>query len=242
MVGVHGVLQDFGVLGVVQEGEGVAFGVHRALLQGGVGLAPGHGRGVHAQGRGHGHLHGGVRGAHLEVGQVGHGADGLLGADEVAVAVLAEHDGGQADLVGDLFQFAAQFTLVQGLVEVFLVFGGGDVGQVDGHVGLVEAGHVGGRAGRHVQGAGLGGLGGHPVAAELGVAEDLDADLLVALGFHQFLEFLVAHGDVVARSHGMPQAQGQGLAGMGQVQGGGQSSGGQEAQCGQYDLLHVFLQ
>ena len=209
MLGVDGVLQHFGVPGVVEQGEGVAFGVHGALLQGGVGLAPGDGGGVHAQFGGHGHFHGGVGGTHLEVHQGRGVGQRLAGGHEVAVAEFGEHQGLKADLAGSLAQGVAQPAFVQGLVQGLLVGRGGHIGQVDGHVRLGEAGQVGGGAGGKVQGTGLGGLGGHTVTAQLAVGEQLDADLAMAFFLHQLLEFFIAHGDVVAGSHGMTETQDQ---------------------------------
>ena len=209
VLGVDGVLQHFGVLGVVEQGEGVAFGVHGALLQGGVSLTPGDGGGVHAQFGGHGHFHGGVGGTHLEVHQGLGIGQRLVGSHEVAVAELGEHQGLEADLAGGFTQGFAQLAFVQGLVQGLLVNRRGHIGQVDGHVSLGEAGQVGGGAGGKVQRTGLGGFGGYTVTAQLAVGEQLDTDLAMAFFFHQLLELFIAHGDVVAGSHGMTKTQDQ---------------------------------
>ncbi len=209
MLGIHRVLQNFRMLGVVEKREGVAFGVNGALLERGVGFAPRHRSGVHAEFGGDGHFNRGVGGTDLQVHKIGNLLQGLLGSHEVTVAEFAEHDRLQADAFRDLVQSHAKLALVKSLVELLLILGRSHIGQVDGHVRFGEAGEVRGGAGRQIERAGLRSLGGHAVAAELTVGENLDTDFLVALLFHQFLELLVAHGDVVARSHGVPEAEGQ---------------------------------
>ena len=209
MLGVHGVLEDFGVLGVVQQREGVAFGVDGALLDGGVGFTPRHGSGVHAQLGGHGHFYGRVGRTNLQVHKILDFLEGLLGGHEVAVTEFAEHDGLQADAFGNFVEGLAKFAVVKSLVKLFLIGGRGHIGKVDSHVGFRETREVRRGAGGHIQRPGLGGFRGHAVAAELAVGEELDADLLVALLFDKLLELLIADSHVVARSHRVAKAQGK---------------------------------
>ena len=179
------------------------------LLDGGVGFTPRHGSGVHAQLGGHGHFYGRVGRTNLQVHKVLDFLEGLLGGHEVAVTEFAEHDGLQADAFGNLVEDLAKFAVVKSLVKLFLIGGRGHIGKVDSHVGFRETREVRRGAGGHIQRPGLSGFRGHAVAAELAVGEELDADLLVALLFDEFLELLIADSHVVARSHRVAKTQGK---------------------------------
>ena len=193
VTGIGGVLDDFCVLCVVEQGVGVAFAVNGALLQGCVGFTPGDGGGVHAESLGHINFHGGVGGAHLEALEVGDVGDVMGSGDKVAVAEFAEHQGLEANLAGKLAVELSKLAIVDGVIQLLLVLGIGNVREIQSHVVGVEGGHVGRGAGGEIQGTGLGGLGGHTVVADLGIGEDLDGDLALALLFHKLGKLFVAH-------------------------------------------------
>ena len=143
--------------------------------------------GIHFQYLGHFHFHGGIRGAHLQAGQVFHLGHRAVDGHEVAVAVFGVHDRLQADVVGDLCEVLAQLARIDGFIQLFLILGAGDVRQVKDLIERREIGHIGSGTHGHFQAALLGALHQHAVAAQNGVGEDLDFDLAAALLLHQFL-------------------------------------------------------
>ena len=197
------------MLGIIEQRKGIALGVNRALLKSGIRLAPGNGRGVHAQLGGHGNFHRGVSGAHLEIHEIAHGMHRLSGRDEMAIAELAVHDGLEADAFRNLVQSVTKRPFIQRRIQLLLVLGAGDIGQIKHHIGGGKRSQVRrGRAG-HVKRTRLRRFRGHAVASQLGIGEYLYPDFSAAFLFHKLLELLIAHSHIIAGRHGMPKAQGK---------------------------------
>ena len=111
--------------------------------------------------------------------------------------------------MGHAGEKSSEFPGINGLVQLFLMFRAGDVGQVEDLIEGGEIGHVGRGAHRHFQTALLRPFHQNPVAAEHGVGKNLYGDLAAALLLHQFLELFKSQRDVVARRRGVrhPKAE-----------------------------------
>ena len=107
MVGKDAVAEDILMLGVQQEGKGIALPFHDALFQRRIGFSPGQGLGAHAEGLGHFHFNGGGGDTYLDASQILDGTDGFLDAHKIAVTVFAIHDRLQPDRVEFLAEKAA---------------------------------------------------------------------------------------------------------------------------------------
>ena len=94
------------------------------LLQGRIGFSPGHRRGVGAKFRNNRDFNRGIRGADLEILKVAHLLQGLFGGRKVAIVRISLNMMVSRPMsFGHLAQCFAKFAFVQGLVQLFLVFG-----------------------------------------------------------------------------------------------------------------------
>ncbi len=196
---------------VGQQGKGVPFGIYGTLLQSGVNLSPGNGGRVHAEGLGDFHFHVRTGGPDLETCQIASGGDRLTGGHKVTITVLAEHDNPQADLCGNVVEIPSKLTFIERLVHLLLMGGTRNIGQIEDHEVRSETGHIWRGTGGHFKGPSLNRLHGDTIAAQDGVAEQLDLHLALGFLFNDFLKLLIPQGHIVAGGHRVGQADLNGL-------------------------------
>ena len=199
---------------VEQKGKGVALRFDDAFPEGGVGFPPGQRFRVHAQRLRHLGLDGGRRGPHDDARQVLHRPDRLLHAEEIAVAVFAEHDRLKSDFIEFFLKIGSQLAVVHGGVQVLLIFRGGDIRQIEHHERRHEPRQIRAGADGHFEAAALRALDHHHVAPEHRVGENMHLDLVAGFPGHNVPEHLERQRRVMPRRTRMRQPEPQPRSGV----------------------------